>query len=78
MMHVIPGCGSLFEELESCFFSCFLPALFGVEVSAAKCWLFLLPVHCGGLDVFSPMTMANFYDSSQCSTAFLHKSIFDV
>ena len=35
-LQVIPHCGLLFADLESSLSSCFLPALFGVEVSAIE------------------------------------------
>ena len=59
-MRVTPKCGLLLAELEYCFFSCFLPALFGVEVSAAERQLFALPSCFGGLGVWNPVNNAGF------------------
>ena len=36
LLCVVPQCGPLFQELELSLFSCFLPAMFGVEVSAVE------------------------------------------
>jgi len=73
---VIPNCGPLFGELESLLTSCFLLALFGVEVSVAECDLLALPLRLGGLGVSNPVSSAScLYDSSICSTAVLVKSL---
>ena len=75
-LRVIPHCGSLFADLEKSLSSCFLPALFGVEVSAIERQLFSLPLQFGGLGVFNPVTMSDYcYDSSVRSTLLLRKSI---
>jgi len=56
--------------------TCFLPALFGVEVLATERQLFSLPLQFGGLGVFNPMAMHGFcYDSSVHSTLLLRNSI---
>ena len=73
---VIPHCGPLFVDLESSLSSCFLPALFGVEVSAIERKLFSLPLQFDCLGVFNPVAMlAYFYDSSVRSTMLLRHSI---
>ena len=59
-LRVIPHCGPLFVDLESSLSSCFLPALFGVEVSAVERKLFSLPLQFGGLGVFNPVAMSTF------------------
>ena len=76
LLRVIPGCGPLMTELENCFALYFLPALFGVEVSAAERRLFALPLRYGGLGVSNPVIMANVcFDSSVHFTSFLRDSI---
>ena len=73
LLRVVPG---LMTELENCFSLHFLPALFGVEVSAAERRLFALPLRYGGLGVSNPVIMANVcFDSSVRSTSFLRDSI---
>ena len=44
LLRVVPQCGQLFQELEMSLFSRFLPAMFGVEVSAVERCLFVLPL----------------------------------
>ena len=44
LLRVVPQCGQLFQELEMSLFSRFLPAMFGVEVSAVERRLFALPL----------------------------------
>jgi len=76
LLRVIPHCGPLFADLEKSLSTCFLPALFGVEVLATERWLFSLPLQFGGLGVFNPMAMYSFcYDFSVHSTLLLHNSI---
>ena len=53
-MRVIPGCNAFLAELEHCLSSCFLPALFGVEVSVAERQLFSLPFRMGCLGLSNP------------------------
>ena len=36
LLRVVSQCGPLFQDVELSFFSRFLPAMFGLEVSAAK------------------------------------------
>ena len=36
LLYIVPQCGQLFQELEMSFSSHFLPAMFGVEVSAVE------------------------------------------
>jgi len=65
-----------FGELESLLASCFLPDLFGVEVSVVECDLLALPLRLGGLGVSNPVSSAYyFYDSSIHSTVVLVKSL---
>jgi len=62
--------------LERLFASCFLPALFGVEVSVAECDLLALPLQLGGLGVSNLVSSAfYFYNSSIRSTVVLVKSL---
>ena len=76
---VVPVCGALFQELELVLGSAFLPALFGVEISAVERDLFSLPLRMGDLAVVNPVTAApQFYDSSLSSTASLVKLITGV
>ena len=57
-------------------FSHFLPAMFGLEVSAAERRLFALPLRLGGLGICSPVPLAScFYDSSVHCTEHLIRSI---
>ena len=56
LLRVVPGCGALFQELELVLGSAFLPALFGVEISAVEPDLFSLPLRMGGLTVVNPVT----------------------
>jgi len=75
-LQVIPHCGPLFADLEKSLSSCFLPALFGVEVSSTERQLFSLPLQFGGLGIFNPVAMSDYcYDSSVRSTLLLRKSI---
>ena len=79
LLRVVPGCGALFQELELVLGSAFLPALFGVEISAVERDLFSLPLRMGDLAVVNPVTAApQFYDSSLSSTASLVKFIIGV
>ena len=76
-LRVIPHCGPLFGDLGKSFSSCFLPALFGVEVSAVERQLFSLPLQFEDLGFFNPVAMSDCcYDLSVCSTSLLRKSIF--
>jgi len=64
------------DELEHCLSSCFLPALFGVEVSLVECHIFALPLRFEGLGIVNPVAVADYcYKSSLHSTAFLQSSI---
>jgi len=77
LMRVTPSCGHLLMQLENSFSSCFLPALFGVEVSANERQLFALPSKLGGLDVWNPVDNTSLcFESSVHSTAYLKDSIF--
>ena len=44
MLCVVLQCGPLFQDLEMSLSSHFLPAMFGLKVSAAECRLFALPL----------------------------------
>ena len=44
LLRVVFQCGPLFRDLELSLFSRFLPAMFGLEVSAAERRLFALPL----------------------------------
>ena len=44
LLRVVPQCGQLFQEIELSLFSRFLPAMFGVEVSAVERSLLALPL----------------------------------
>jgi len=44
LLHVVSQCDPLFQDLELLLFSRFLPAMFGLEVSAAERCLFALPL----------------------------------
>ena len=76
LLRVVPQCSSLFQELEQSLFSCFLPAMFGVEVSSVERRLFALPLRLGGLGICNPVSLASYlYDSSIHSTALLVQSV---
>ena len=76
MLHVVPQCSPLFHELEVSLFSGFLPAMFGLEVSAAERRLFVLPLRLGGLGICNPESLAfNLYKSSVNCTEHLTRSI---
>ena len=53
------NCSQLFQELELLLFSRFLPAMFGVEVSAVERYLFALPLRLGGLGICNPVSLAS-------------------
>ena len=55
--------------------SCFLPVLFGVEVSSTERQLFSLPLQFGGLGIFNPVVMLTIVMTSVRSTLLLCKSI---
>jgi len=76
LLCVIPHCGPLLGELEKLLASCFLPALFGVEVSVAEHDLLALPLGLGGLGVSNLVSSASYlYDSSLRSIVVLVKSL---
>jgi len=76
LLRVVPQRSLLFQELESSLFSHFLPAMFGVEVSAVERRLFALPLRFGGLGICNPVSLASsLFDSSVCSTKHLVKFI---
>ena len=57
-------------------FSRFLPAMFGVEVSAVERRLFSLPLQLGGLGICNPVSLAfHLFNSSVRITDYLVKSI---
>ena len=65
-----------FQDLELSLFSRFLPAMFGLEVSAAEQSLFVLPLQLGGLGICNPVSLASrLYDSSNHCTENLIRSI---
>ena len=69
VQRVVPGCQSLFDELESVIAEKFLPAIFGCEVSSLERELFSLPARMGGLGVFKPNEMTEMlFNSSKNST----------
>ena len=61
VQRVVPGCQSLFDELESVIFEKFLPAMFGCEVSSLERELFSLPARMSGLGVFNQMRCPRCY-----------------
>jgi len=72
----VSQCGSLFQDFELSLFSCFLPAMLGLEVSAAEQCLFVLPLRLGGLEICNPVSLAfHLYDSSVHCTEHLIRSI---
>ena len=76
LLRVVPQCGPLSQDLEMSLCSRFLPAMFGLEVSAAERRLFALPLRLGGLGICNPVSLAsNLYDSSVKCTEHLIKSI---
>ena len=76
LLHVVPQCGQLFQELELSLFSRFLPAMFGVEVSATERRLFALPLRLDGLGICNPVSLAfHLFTSSVHGTEHLVKSI---
>ena len=76
LLRVVPECGQLFQELEMSLFSRFLPAMFGVEVSAVERRLFALPLRLGGLGIGNPMSLAShLFNSSVQATEHLARSI---
>ena len=75
-MHVVPGCGPFFLELERVLQQQFLPPIFGVEMSPAECDLFALPLRFGGLGVANPVSVASsLFESSVRGTVTLVQSI---
>ena len=76
LLLVVPQCGQLFEKLDLSLFSCFLPAMFGVEVSAVEQCLFALPLRLSGLGICNPVALAShLFDSSVGGTKHLVRSI---
>ena len=76
LLRVVPQCGQLFQEIELSLFSRFLPAMFGVEVSAVERSLFALPLRLGGLGICNPVSLAShLFDSSVRGTEHLVRSI---
>ena len=55
LLRVVPLCGQLFQKLDLSLSSHFLPAMFGVEVSAVERRLFALPLRLGGLGIYNPV-----------------------
>ena len=75
-MRVNFSCGPVMMEFEHCLTSCFLLALFGVEVSSVERQIFALPLRYGGLGITNLVTVTDYcYESSLCTTAFLQSSI---
>ena len=75
-LHVNFGCGPLMLELKDSLSSCFLPALFEVEITPAECQFLALPSRCCGFGNVNFVVIADcYYISSLCSTAFLQSSI---
>ena len=76
LLRVVPQCSPLFHDVEMSLCSRFLPAMFGLEVSAAERRLFALPLRLGGLGICNPVSLAShLYDSSVKCTEHLIKSI---
>jgi len=76
LLCVVPQYGSLFQELELSLFSHFLPAMFGVEVSAVEQHLFALPLWFSGLGICNPVSLAScLFNSSVYGTKHLVRSI---
>ena len=76
LLRVVPQCGQLFQEIELSLFSRFLPAMFGVEVSAVERSLFALPLWLGSLGICNPVSLAShLFDSSVRGTEHLVRSI---
>ena len=59
LLRVVPQCGQLFQKLDLSLSSHFLPAMFGVEVSAVERRLFALPLRLGGLGICNPVALAS-------------------
>ena len=76
LLRAVPRCEFLFQDLEHCLESSFLPSLFGLEISKDERELFGLPLRMAGLGVANPMNIAPIvYESSVRSTILLVKSI---
>ena len=76
LLRVVPQCGQLFQKIELSLFSRFLPAMFGVEVSAVERRLSALPLQLGGLGICNPVSLASrLFDSSVRGTEHLVRSI---
>ena len=74
LLRVVPQCGHLFQEFEMSLFSRFLPAMFGVEVSAVERRLFALPLQLSGLGICNPVSLAfHLFNSSVRITEHLVK-----
>ena len=59
LLHVVLQCGQRFQKLDLSLSSCFLLAMFGVEVSAVERRLFALPLRLGGLGICNPVALAS-------------------
>ena len=76
LLHVVLQCSWLFQELELSLVSRFLPAMFGVEVSAVERCLFVLPLRLGSLGICSPVSLAShLFNSSVDGMEHLVRSI---
>jgi len=76
LLYVVYQCGLLFQDLELSLFSCFLPAMFSLEVSAAEQHVFALPLRLGSLGICNPVSLAfHLYDSSVHCIEHLIRSI---
>ena len=65
----------VFQKLELSLFSCFLPATFGIEVSAVQ-HLFALPFKLCGLVICNPVSLAShLFNCSVAGTEHLIRSI---
>ena len=68
-----------FSGLKLLLFSHFLPAMFGVEVSAAERHLFTLPLRFSGLGICNPVSLAtNLFNCSVHSTENLVNSFVGI
>ena len=55
----IPGIAELFQPLEDCIFSEFIPAIVGKSISTHERAIFSLPTRLGGLNIPNPVTEAD-------------------
>ena len=76
LLHIVPQCGQLLQELALSLFSHFLPAMFSVEVSAIERHLCALPLWLDGLGISDPVSLtSHLFTSSVRATKHLVISI---